>query len=91
MCTHRTIYKKGLNCVFYDILIKRRCKLTEESIPYYAHFYSRNKLIVVFPHKVFNVTPDKETWKLAIKYGLSRGIPLEQLDFFHCKFEDETY
>ena len=29
--------------------------------------------------------------KLTIKYGLSRGIPLEQLDFFHCKFEDETY
>ena len=67
------------------------CLRVEESIPYYAHFYSRNKLIVVFPHKVFNVTPDKETWKLAIKYGLSRGIPLEQLDFFPCKFEDETY
>ena len=67
------------------------CLRVEEGIPYYAHFYSRNKLMVAFPHKVFKVTPDKETWKPAIEYGLSRGIPLEQLDFFPCKFEDETY
>ncbi len=62
-----------------------------EGVPYYAHFYSKDRLLVVFPHKVFNITPSKESWKPVIEYGLSKGIPIEQLDFFPCRFQDETY
>ena len=31
---------------------------------------------------IFGVTSNKETWKPVVEYGLSIGIPLEQLDFF---------
>jgi len=58
---------------------------------YYAHFYRDQELIVIFPEKVFHLTPDKETWKAAIEYGKSVGVPVEELDFKPCRFEDETY
>jgi len=59
--------------------------------PYYCHFYRNNELIVVFKEKIFRITPDKSTWKEAIEYGRSSGIPEKQLDFYPCKIEDETY
>lgn len=60
---------------------------------YYAHLYDENgKLVVIFREKVFKLSAnDKNTWIGAINYGLSLGIPREQLDFYPCKFEDETY
>jgi hypothetical protein len=58
---------------------------------YYAHFYRNQELIVVFPRKIFILTPNKETWKPAVDYGKSVGIPEEELDFKPCRFEEETY
>jgi hypothetical protein len=58
---------------------------------YYAHFYRGEKLIVVFPKKIFRLTPEKETWRSAIEYGKSVGIPGEELDFKPCRFEEETF
>ena len=58
---------------------------------YYAHFYRDNELIVIFPDKIFRMTPDKSTWIAAIEHGKSLSIPEEQLDFFPCRIEDETY
>jgi hypothetical protein len=58
---------------------------------YYAHFYRDEELIVVFPKKVFHLTPNKETWKPAVEYGRFVGIPEEELDFKPCRFEEETY
>jgi hypothetical protein len=57
----------------------------ENGIPYYAHFYRDNELIVVFPSKVFRITPDRATW------GESLGIARKELDFRPCWVEDETY
>jgi hypothetical protein len=57
--------------------------------PYYAHFYRDNEIILVFKEKVFRITPDKSTWKEAIEYGRSLGIPDEQLVFAPNKFENE--
>lgn len=38
--------------------------------------------MVVFKDKTFEIDyDDKETWKEAVDYGLSLGIPAEQLDF----------
>lgn len=49
---------------------------------YYAHFWKGREVIVAFKDKVFRLDYDrKETWKPAIDYGLSQGIPLRQLDF----------
>lgn len=58
---------------------------------YYTHFYRDEELIVVFPEKVFHLTPNKETWKPAVEYGKSVGIPEEELDFKPCRFAEETY
>lgn len=64
---------------------------TENSVPYYAHFYRGNELIVVFPQQVFYMKPDSKTWSQAVTYGKSLGIPENELDFSPCKFEEETY
>jgi len=57
--------------------------------PYYTHFYRWDELIIVFKEKVFRVTSNKSTWKEAIEYGRSLGIPDEQLVFAPNRFKDE--
>ena len=65
--------------------------LTENGVPYYTHFYNDEELIVVFPEKVFHVSPDKNSWRDAISYGESLGVPRVELDFRPCKFQEETF
>jgi hypothetical protein len=49
---------------------------------WYMHFWSGDKMIVVFKEKTFEVNAhDASTWSEAIEYGKSIGIPAEQLDF----------
>ena len=64
---------------------------TDEGISYYTHFYSNDRLILVFPDRVFHIKPNKETWKPVVDYGLSMGIPKEQPEFFPNSFEDESF
>jgi hypothetical protein len=71
-------------------LVRRGLKVVD-GVPFYAHFYRSGELIVVFPDRVFRLTPQKQTWGPAVAYGKSAGIPTEQLDFMPCRFEDETY
>ena len=49
---------------------------------WYSHFWNGKEVIVAFKDKIFRFEHDKkETWKPAVDYGLSLGIPAEQLDF----------
>lgn len=49
---------------------------------WYMHFWENKDVIAVFyGHKFEFNHDDKFTWEPAIKYGLSMGIPREQLDF----------
>jgi len=49
---------------------------------WYAHFWDGQDILAVFSGKTFKFSrTDKSTWKLAIEYGKSIGIPTEQLDF----------
>lgn len=53
-----------------------------KSEKWYAHFWNKDEMIVVFPKKIFEQkVSDKATWIPAIEYGLSLGIPEKQLDF----------
>jgi len=70
--------------------IQRRLRIVN-GVPFYAHFYRKNELIVVFPRRVFRLRPERSTWGPAVSYGGSQGIPEEELDFDPCRFEDETY
>lgn len=52
--------------------------------PWYIHFWEEggDDVTVVFKEKMFDIRySDKETWKDAVRYGQSIGIPLNQLDF----------
>ncbi len=49
---------------------------------WYAHFWKDQRLVAVFHDKKFEFNSgDKSTWKEAVEYGKSVGIPQEQLDF----------
>ncbi len=49
---------------------------------WYMHFWQGEEVTVVFRDKIFHINSDnKETWKDAVAYGLSVGVPKEQLDF----------
>lgn len=49
---------------------------------WYMHFWKGSYVTVVFRDKVFKIDyNDKATWKDAVDYGLSMGVPVEQLDF----------
>jgi hypothetical protein len=49
---------------------------------WYAHFWKDDELLVVFKGRMFTCSRfNKSTWKEAIEYGLSIGIPREELDF----------
>ncbi len=49
---------------------------------WYAHFWNDREVVVAFKDRIFKFNHDKkETWKPAVDYGLSLGIPAEQLDF----------
>ena len=49
---------------------------------WYAHFWKGREIIAVFRRKTFRFNFDKkETWRDVVNYGLSLGIPREQLDF----------
>ncbi len=53
-----------------------------KSEKWYAHFWDSQNILAVFPNKIFKFNrTDKSTWRPAIEYGLSIGIPEEQLDF----------
>jgi hypothetical protein len=63
-----------------DIQTIQQCLKREGG--WYMHFWNGNDIIVVFRDKMFELKhDDKTTWKEAIEYGLSVGVPLEQLDF----------
>jgi hypothetical protein len=52
--------------------------------PWYIHLWKSEKdeINVIFKDKIFLIkASDKTTWKEAIAYGQSIGIPNEQLDF----------
>lgn len=53
-----------------------------KSNSYYMHFWNDKDVIVVFRDKIFEIDYDnKQTWNDAIEYGISIGIPREQLNF----------
>lgn len=49
---------------------------------WYMHFWDGRDVIAIFKNKVFEFNFDnKSTWRGAVEYGRSQGIPDEQLDF----------
>jgi hypothetical protein len=58
---------------------------------FYSHLYDDEAIIVIFKQRIFLATPNSSSWKEIQNYGLTLGIPLEQLDFWPCRFQDEVH
>ncbi|MFA5763674.1 MAG: hypothetical protein WC915_02590 [archaeon] len=58
---------------------------------FYFHYYNANEIKVIFKEKIFTLTKDKITWKEMQEYGLSIGVPKDQLTIQPISFEDETF
>lgn len=88
-----TLLKVNVNSNKIDetVALVRRNLLTVGNVPYYAHFYRDDELIVMFPERVFHATPNRSTWGQIVSYGNDRGIPAREMDIRPCRFEDETY
>ncbi len=74
--------------VLHDVLVREeQFEELKNSIaegPWYMHFWipGGDEIKIVFRNKIFNfVASNKETWKEAVEYGKSIGIPEGQLDF----------
>ncbi len=69
----------------YKVLVTREDikRLAQNIKPgWYMHFWLGREVIVAFASQQFEFNYDnKKSWQPAIDYGLSMGIPLEQLDF----------
>jgi hypothetical protein len=49
---------------------------------WYAHFWHGGEMIVIFKDKIFKFKHNEPaSWREAIGYGISIGIPRKQLDF----------
>jgi hypothetical protein len=49
---------------------------------YYIHFWKDSDMAVIFRDKIFRYNiDDKSTQNKVVEYGLTLGIPIEQLDF----------
>jgi hypothetical protein len=90
------LYKIAVRGSDFDNTVKKiqsnlATRLFLKKQEFYAHFYRERELIIVFRQRIFNATPDKESWEDAVNYGISVGISPKQLDFSPCRFEDERF
>ncbi|MCC6750692.1 MAG: hypothetical protein IT371_23755 [Deltaproteobacteria bacterium] len=62
-----------------------------EEPTYYAYLYPQegsDEIIVVFPFREYRVTRDPATWAEAVRYGLDKGIPRDELLFDPSVFHE---
>jgi uncharacterized protein YciI len=57
---------------------------------YYAQVYNAERLIIVYPDRIFHATADRASWAEAIRYGRDKGIPEDELVFVPNLF-DKTF
>lgn len=49
---------------------------------WYIHFWYNNEILVIYKDKMFSIDyQDESTWQKCIEYGISIGIPEEDIDF----------
>ena len=80
------IEKASIQKIIKDIQNELRSDLN-----FYAHLYNDKRLYIIFKRKVFKVKPHSSTWDAALDYGKTLGIPIEQLDFWPNRFQDEIH
>jgi uncharacterized protein YciI len=56
---------------------------------YYAHLSNGDQMFIIYPDRVFAVSSDRNSWAEAIRYGVERGVPEEELVFSAQLFKGE--
>ena len=64
-------------------------RLMPESSPVFIHLYDALSIIVIFKDRYFLMSKEISSWREAIQYGLSKGIPVEHLDFYPASEQEE--
>ena len=59
--------------------------------PFYTHLYDDELVVVIFRTQTFRVTPHKSSWEDILLHGAKLAIPVEQLDFWPNRFQDEIH
>jgi len=62
-----------------------------EDAPFYAHLYDDEMLVVIFKDKIFKVKSHASSWDEILRFGKGLNIPMEQLDFWPNRFQDESH
>lgn len=82
-----TVYKVGIPAIdLHRALDLIQSALLSEPT-YYAHIYGGEQMIIIYPDRVFRVTMEPSSWAEAIRYGVERGIPEEELVFRPSEFK----
>jgi hypothetical protein len=80
------IHRENIENTVRDIQLHMR---TDES--FYIHLYDDEMLIVIFKPRIYLATPNSSSWDEIQQYGLTLDIPIEQLDFWPNRFQDEIH
>jgi hypothetical protein len=80
------IQRDGIEAAVRDIQLHMRVDGA-----FYNHLYDDEILIIIFKQRVYLATPNSSSWKEIQLYGLTLDIPLEQLDFWPNRFQDEIH
>jgi len=80
-----------IESVICEMQLKMKTNIMGWPKQFYIHLYNMDGIICIYKDKVFKMKKNIESWKEAIEYGLSLGIPKVQLDFKPNRFEDETF
>jgi hypothetical protein len=72
--------------ILHDVVVREnQIEEIQEALadgPWYAHFWAGDDIVVIYKDKIFHIKKsDEETWKEAVEYGESAGIPSTELDF----------
>ncbi len=66
-----------------DEVAKRLMESLRDDDEWYADFCNEERHYIIFRDRIFKVrTGNEENYREAVEYGLSKGIPEEQLDFW---------
>lgn len=101
--THKTLTWTLVKLGIPETDLSRASNLIQRALveepTYYAYIYAQENnvggesdkqdLRVIFPYRKYQMTTNRNSWDEAIRYGLDKGIPREELVFTPFPFENE--
>jgi hypothetical protein len=82
--------------IFYEDEMEGISKVNQNALddkhPWYADFKNKKTHYIIFKDRIFVIPRNqKETYQEAVDYGLSLGLPINQLDFNRLNFLEKLF